>query len=193
MPSTGIEHLSPELLQTIANYLPPSDVLKFSIAIKKAAFLKPDVDEVKINRNNMTRGKNYITNLLDFEVTSDVKEVMVTFEVETRVPVCNMDNCQPVVFKRNLQVIDDGNAEVSIYEMLRGKKLDIGKVSTMQGKIAAKGDRLTIDIFEDFCCRLSKASVTVFYANRRISSAITSKVNPLNILPSNSKRCRTIQ
>ena len=87
MPSTGIEHLSPELLQTIANYLPPSDVLKFSIAIKKAAFLKPDVDEVKINRNNMTRGKNYITNLLDFEVTSDVKEVMVTFEVETRVPV----------------------------------------------------------------------------------------------------------
>ena len=79
MPSTGIEHLSPELLQTIANYLPPSDVLKFSIAIKKAAFLKPDVDEVKINRNNMTRGKNYITNLLDFEVTSDVNEVMVTF------------------------------------------------------------------------------------------------------------------
>ena len=74
MPSTGIEHLSPELLQTIANYLPPSDVLKFSIAIKKAAFLKPDVDEVKINRNNITRGKNYITNLLDFEVTSDVKK-----------------------------------------------------------------------------------------------------------------------
>ena len=131
---------------------------------KKAAFLKPDVDEVKINRNNMTRGKNYITNLLDFEVTSDVKEVMVTFEVETRVLacLCNMYNCQPVVFKRNLQVIDDGNAEVTIYEMLRGKKLDIGKVSTMQGKIAAKGDRLTIDIFEDFCCRLSKASVTVF-------------------------------
>ena len=92
---------------------------------------------------------------------------------------------------RGREVIGDG--EVSIFEMLRGKKLDTGKVSTIRGEIAAKGDRLTIDIFEDFCCRLSKASVTVFYANRRISSAITSKVNPLNILPSNSKRCRTIQ
>ena len=117
---------------------------------------------------------------------------MVTFEVETRVPVCNMDNCLPVVFKRNLQVIDNGNVEVSIYEMWRGKKLDIGKVSTIQGKIAAKGDRLTIDIFEDFCCRLSKASITVFYANRRISSAIAPKVNPLNILQSSRVRCTAI-
>ena len=191
MPSTGIEHLSPELLQTIANYLPPSDVLNFSIASEKAAFLQPDVDKVKINRNNMTRGENFKTNLLDFEVTSDVNEVVVTFEKETRVPVC--DNFQPVVFKRNLEVIGDGDGEVSIYEMLRGKKLDTGKVSTMRGEIAAKGDRLTIDIYKDFCCRISEASVTVFYANRRISSAITSKVNPLNILSSNSKRCRTIQ
>ena len=127
MPSTGIEHLSPELLQTIANYLPPSDVLKFSIASEKAAFLQPDVDEVEINRNNMTRGENCKTNLLDFEVMSDVNKVMVTFEKETRVPLC--DKCQPVVFKRNLEVIGDG--EVSIYEMLRGKKLDTGKVSTM--------------------------------------------------------------
>ena len=38
----------------------------------------------------------------------------------------------------------------------------------------------------------SKRHIIVFYANRRISSAISSKVNPLNILPSNSKRCRTI-
>ena len=67
--------------------------------------------------------------------------------------------------------------------MLRGKKLDTGKVSTIRGEIAAKGDRLTIDIYEDFCCRISEASVTVFYANRRISSAISSKVNPLNTLP----------
>ena len=94
MPSTGIEDLSPEVLLSIANYLPPSDVLKFSIASEKAAFLQPDVDEVKINRNNMTRGENYKTNLLDLEVTSDVNEVMVTFEKETRVPEC--DNCQPV-------------------------------------------------------------------------------------------------
>ena len=102
MPSTGIEDLSPEVLLSIADYLPPSDVLKFSIASEKAAFLQPDVDEVKINRNNMTRGENYKTNLLDFEVTSDVNKVMVTFEKETRVPLC--DKCQPVVFKRNLEV-----------------------------------------------------------------------------------------
>ena len=50
----------------------------------------------------MTRGENYKTNLLDFEVTSDVNKVMVTFEKETRVPLC--DKCQPVVFKRNLEV-----------------------------------------------------------------------------------------
>ena len=61
MPSTGIEDLSPEVLLSIADYLPPSDVLKFSIASEKAAFLQPDVDEVEINRNNMTRGENYKT------------------------------------------------------------------------------------------------------------------------------------
>ena len=187
----GIDDLSPELLLIIANYLPPSDVLKFSIASEKAAFLQPDFDEVKINSNNMARGENFHTEVLDIEVTADVDEVLVTFERETRVPVC--DNHQPVVFKRNLEVIGDGNGKVSIYQMLSAKKLDTGKVSTMRGEIAAKGDRFTIEILEDFCCRISEATITVFYANRRTSSAISSKVNPLNILPCYSKRCRTIQ
>ena len=80
MPSTGIEDLSPELLLIIANYLPPSEVLKFSIASEKAAFLQPDFDEVKINSNNMARGENYRTQVLDIEVTADVDEVLVTFE-----------------------------------------------------------------------------------------------------------------
>ena len=144
-----------------------------------------------INSNNMARGENFHTEVLDIEVTADVDEVLVTFERETRVPVC--DNHQPVVFKRNLEVIGDGNGKVSIYQILSAKKLDTGKVSTMRGKIAAKGDRFTIEILEDFCCRISEATITVFYANRRTSSAISSKVNPLNILPCYSKRCRTIQ
>ena len=114
---------------------------------------------------------------------------MVTFKRETGVPVCN--NYQPVVFKRNLEVV--GNGDVSIYEMLTAKKLSTGKVSSMRGKIATKEDLLTIETYEDFCCRISKARTTVCYANRKISSAISSKVNPLKILPSNSKRCRTNQ
>ena len=80
MPSTGIDDLSPELLLIIASYLPPSEVLKFSIASEKAAFLQPDFDEVKINSNNMARGENYRTQVLDIEVTADVDEVLVTFE-----------------------------------------------------------------------------------------------------------------
>ena len=54
----GIDDLSPELLLIIANYLPPSDVLKFSIASEKAAFLQPDFDEVKINSH---WGGTYLT------------------------------------------------------------------------------------------------------------------------------------
>ena len=138
----------------------------------------------------MARGENYKTNLLDIEVTADVDAVMVTFDREARVPVC--DNYQPVVFKRNLEVIGDGIGEVSIYQMLSAKKLDTGKVSTMRGEVAAKGNHFTIEFYEDFC-RISEATITVFYANRRISSAISSKVNPPNILPSYSKRSRTIQ
>ena len=80
MPSTGIDDLSPELLLIIASYLPPSDVLKFSIASEKAAFLQPDFDEGKINSNNVARGENYRTQVLDIEVTADVDEVLVTFE-----------------------------------------------------------------------------------------------------------------
>ena len=96
---------------------------------------------MKINNSNMARAENYKTTLLDFEVTADVTEVMVTFERETRVPVCN--NYQHVVCKRNLEVISDGN--VSIYKMLMftSKKLDIGKQCRRKLLLKRIGSQLT--------------------------------------------------
>ena len=35
---------------------------------------------MKINSNNIARGENYRTQVLDIEVTADVDEVLVTFE-----------------------------------------------------------------------------------------------------------------
>ena len=87
MPSTGIENLSPELLQTIANFLPPSDVLNLSSATKKTAFLRPDFDQVEINNINMTKAEIYKKTLLDIEVSAVVNEVLVMFKRE--MPICN--------------------------------------------------------------------------------------------------------
>ena len=62
MPSTGLENLTPELLQIIANFLLPSDVLNLSSATEKAAFLRPDFDQVEINNINMIKAENYKKN-----------------------------------------------------------------------------------------------------------------------------------
>ena len=184
MPTVSIENLSPELLQMIASFLSPSDIVKFSFVTKKAAFLLPDYDQIQINNNEMIRGEYYKTTLLDIEVSAEVNEVMVTFKREQKMPVCN--NFQPVVFKRNLFVMEG----VTTYDLLPAKKLETGKVSTMRGSIAKKRDRLTVEVFEDFCCKVPQAIITVFYANKRTSSAISNKVNPLNIIPSHIKRMR---
>ena len=178
MSTVSIENLSPELLKMIANFLPPSDILKLSLAIKKAAFLRPDFDQVEVNNNNMIRAENYRTILLDIEVSAAVNEVMVTFKRETEMPVCN--NFSPVVFKRNLFVTEDATT----YDLLSAKEMGNCKVSTLRGKIAEKKDRLTVEVYEDFCCKVFQANITVFYTNKRTSSAIPRKVNPLNIIPS---------
>ena len=184
MPAVSIENLSPELLQMIANFLSPSDILKFSFATKKAAFLLPDCDQIQINNNEMIRAENYKVTLLDIEVSSEVNEVMVAFKKEREMPVCN--NLQPVVFKRNLFV----SAEVTTFDLLHANYLGTGKFSTLRGSIANNRDRLTVEVYEDFCCRVTQAIITVFYANKRTSSAISNKVNPLNIIPSHIKRNR---
>ena len=184
MPTTGIESLSPELLQIIANFLPPSDVLNLSSATEKAAFLLPDFDQVEVNNNMMIRAENCKITILDIEVSAAVNEVMVTFKREAEMPVCN--NFQPVVFKRNLFVTEDATT----YDLLSAKKLEMYKVSTLRGEIAERKDRLTVEVYEDFCCKVFQASITVFYKKKRTSSAIACKVNPLNIMPSNTKRNR---
>ena len=55
MPTSSIEKLSPELLQMIADFLPPSDVLSLSSATKKATFLRPDFD---VNKNMMVKARD---------------------------------------------------------------------------------------------------------------------------------------
>ena len=132
MPTTGIESLSPELLQIIANFLPPSDVLNLSSATEKAAFLLPDFDQVEVNNNMMIRAENCKITILDIEVSAAVNEVMVTFKREAEMPVCN--NFQPVVFKRNLFVTEDATT----YDLLSAKKLEMYKVSTLRGEIAER-------------------------------------------------------
>ena len=184
MHTAGIESLSPELLQIIANFLPPSDVLNLSSATEKAAFLLPDFDQVEVNNNMMIRAENYKITLLDMEVSAAVNEVMVTFKREAEMPVCN--NFQPVVFKRNLFVTEDATT----YDLLPAKKLEMFKVSTLRGEIAERRDRLTVEVYEDFCCKVFQANITVFYKNKRTSSAIASEVNPLNIMPSNTRTNR---
>ena len=95
MSTVSIENLSPELLQMIASFLSPSDVVKLSLVTKKAAFLLPDYDQIQINNNEMIRAENYKTTLLDIEVSAEVNEVMITFNRENKMPICN--NFQPVV------------------------------------------------------------------------------------------------
>ena len=184
MPTVSIENLSPELLQMIASFLPPSDILKLGFVTERATFLLPDCDQIVINNNGMRRAENYKTTILDIEVSADVNEVMVTFKSEREAPVC--DNFQPVVFKRNLFVSEG----VTIYDLLPSKKLGTGKVSTLKGSIAEKKDRLTVEAYEDYCCRVFQAIITVFYTNKRTASVISRKVNPLNIIPSHTKRNR---
>ena len=65
MSGVGINNLSPELLQIIASFLPPSDIFNLSFATEKAAFLLPDCDQIVINNNKMIRAENYKTTLLD--------------------------------------------------------------------------------------------------------------------------------
>ena len=154
MPTTGLENLTPELLQIIADFLPPSDVLNLSSATEKTSFLRPDFDRVQINSKSMIKADNYKTTLLDIEVSAAVNEVLVIFKRE--ITICN--NFQPVVFKRNLSVIED----VTTYDLLSARKLGEFKVSTLKGKVAEKRDRITIEVFEDFCCKVSEATVIVF-------------------------------
>ena len=76
MPTVSIENLSPELLQMIASFLSPSDVVKLSFVTKKAAFLLPDYDQIQINNNEMIRGEYYKTTLLDIEVSAEVHHLI---------------------------------------------------------------------------------------------------------------------
>ena len=168
----------------IANYLPPSDVLQLSLATKKGSFLLPDYDQILVNKNTMVRAENYKTTLLNTEVCAEVNEVMVSFKRETEMPVCN--NFQPVVFKRNLIV----SGEITTFDLLPAKRLKTGKVSTLRGSIAEKRDKLTVEVYEDHCCRVTEATIFVFYTNKRNASAIARQVNPLNIIPSHHKRNR---
>ena len=185
MPTTGIENLPPELLQMIANYLPPSDVLQLSLATKKASFLMPDYDQMLVNKNGMVRGY-YRTTLLNTEFCADVNEVMVSVKRKTGTVCSNFHFPNTVVFKRNLIVSGD----ITTFDLLPAKRLKTDKVSTLRGSIAEKGDTLKVEVYEDHCCKVTEATIFVFYTNKRNASAIARQVNPLNIIPSHRKRNR---
>ena len=167
----------------IAGYLPPSDILSLSVAFKSETILPPDFDKIVINKSQMIRQENYKVTLLDTDV-SEVNEVMVTYERVNEVPVCT--NFQPVFFKRNLFVTEDATT----FDLLPATKLGNGKTSTLIGSIARQGDRLTVEVYEDFCCRVRKANVFVFYKRKRATSATFRRVNALNIIPVGIKRNR---
>ena len=184
MKTSRLDYLSPEILSMIAGYLPPSDILSLSVASKSGTILLPDFDKIVINKSKMIRQENYKVILLDTDVSEEVNEVLVTYERVDEVPVCT--NFQPVFFKRNLFVTEDATT----FDLLPAKKLGNGKTSTLRGSIARQGDRLTVEIYEDFCCRVKKANVFVFYKRKRATSATFRRVSALNIIPVGIKRNR---
>ena len=195
MLSVTLDNLSPELLQMIGNFLSPSDKLNFSNAMEKTAFLKPDFDQIEIRKKIMNRREYFKHNfrphsllqkhqcgvILDVDVSAEVNEVLVSL-TEGIMPTCHLP--QHIKFKRNLFVED----EWAIHEPLSAKKLAPGKISA-QGEIAETNDRLTIEI-DDHFSGVVQANIKIFYVNKRLSSVIIKRVNPLNIISSLVKRNR---
>ena len=195
MLSVSLENLSPELLQMIANFLSPSDNLNFSNAMEKTAFLRPDFDQIVITKNIMNRRKHFKHNfrphsllqkhqcavILDIDASAEVNEVLVIF-TEGMMPNCHPS--QHIKLKKNLFVEEDW----AIHEPLSAKKLAPGKISA-QGEIAQENDRITVEIDDGFS-GVVKANIKIFYVNKRLSSVVSRRVNPLNIISCLTKRNR---
>ena len=68
----------------------------------------------------------------------------------------------------NKEVIDDPmNYTVVLQEWYESPtlQLPLSILVNGKGKVAEKRDRITIEVFEDFCCKVSEATVIVFYKN----------------------------
>ena len=177
--------MAPEHIVEIANYLQPSDKLSLSLATPSANFLRPQFDQVVVNNYNIGNKVNFMRRIFDLNVTRNVNEMKVLFL--RRGKLCRIcDGHHGVNFKKNLFC----TGEETTYEILPTQRLGVDHFSTASGAIAVEGDRLTIDAFEDNCCEIVQAEIFIFYSERRITSAISKRINPLNIIPTYYQRVK---
>ena len=175
--------MAPEHIVEIANYLQPSDQLSLSLAIPSANFLRPEFDQIVVNNYNIGSKVNFRRRIFDLNVTRNVNEMKVS--LLRRGELCRIcDGHHIVNFKKNLFCTE----EETTHEILPTQRLGVDHFSTLSGAIAMEGDRLTIDVFEDNCCEIVQAEIFIFYSERRIASAISKRVNPLNIIPTYYQR-----
>ena len=185
--------LSAEVIEKIGEYLRPSEKLNLSIAISKARFLRPDFDEIVINRKDCLDGQTVrprtewppyhnagnqgqMKRVLDVWPIRKVNQVTVSL-LRSRGLLCQSWFCT----KGESTIAGISGIPFCCTKDYKENGWRGEMFSTRRSDIFLQGQRISVDVNEGKCCEIVQAEIKVFYAEKLAPSFISKRINPLNI------------